>query len=161
MQRQRLSSTVLLPVLLLAVVPGFAPVTVRQTTLQSTYATAVQADVISTGELSQLTQQTLRMAGLQAAAPAALGTFQALDQQRRTDQDRNTQLALVEIALWNALRQDATQPAAAADWYLLATARSYEALFAETPTSAAHIPPTYVVNSYPHMLRAAQPLISR
>jgi hypothetical protein len=76
----------------------------RQTTLQSTYTAAVQADVISTGELSQLTLQALRMAGLQAAAPDALGTFQALDQQRRTDQDRNTQLAVVELALWNALQ---------------------------------------------------------
>ena len=67
MKRQRLSSTVLLPVLLLAVVPGCAPVTVRHTTLQSTYTTAVQADVISTGELSQLTQQVLRMAALPTA----------------------------------------------------------------------------------------------
>ena len=66
--RQRLTSTVLhLVVLLLVVVPGCAPVTVRHTTLQSTYTTAVQADVISTGELSQLTQQVLRMAALPTA----------------------------------------------------------------------------------------------
>ena len=84
MKRQRLSSTVLLPVVLLAVVPGYAPVKARQTTLQSTYTTAVQADVISTGTLSQLTLQTLRMAGLQTAAQDALGTFQAFDQQHRT-----------------------------------------------------------------------------
>ena len=62
MMRQRWLSTVLVAVLLmLAVVSGCAPVKVRQTTLQSTYTTTVQADVISTGELSQLTQQVLRL----------------------------------------------------------------------------------------------------
>jgi len=66
---------------------------------QSTYPTAVQADVISTGALSQLTQQVLRMAALQTATQNPLDTFQALDSRRRTDQDRNTQLALVEFAL--------------------------------------------------------------
>jgi pimeloyl-ACP methyl ester carboxylesterase len=121
--------------LLLAVVPGCAPVTVRQTTLQRTYATAVQADVISTGELSPLTQQVLRMAGLYTAEQDPPGTFQRLDAQRRTDQDRDTQLALAELALWQALRQEASNPTAAADWYLLAAARSYESLFAETPST--------------------------
>jgi hypothetical protein len=62
--------------------------TVRHTTLQSTYTTAVQADVISTGELSQLTQQVLRMAALPTATQDPLGTFQALDRESRTDQDQ-------------------------------------------------------------------------
>lgn len=137
MMRQGMFFAVLLPALLmLAVVPGCAPVTVQQTTLRSTYTTAVQADVISTGELSQLTQQVLRMAGRDSATQDPLGTFQALDRQRRPDQDRDTQLALVELALWNALQQEAAQPGAAADWYLLAAARSYEALFAEAPSTS-------------------------
>jgi hypothetical protein len=115
--RQRLSYTVLLlMLLLLALVPGCVPVTVRQTTLQNTYTTAIQADVLSTGELSQLTHQVVRMAGLPSATQDPLGTFQTLDRQRHTDQDRNTQLALVELALWQALQQEATQPAAAAEW---------------------------------------------
>src|SRR5262244_1103879 len=121
--RQRLTSTVLhLVVLLLVVVPGCAPVTVRHTTLQSTYTTAVQADVISTGELSQLTQQVLRMAALPTATQNPLGTFQALDREGRTDQDQNTQVALVEFAPWQAFQQETTNPTAAADWYLLAAA---------------------------------------
>src|SRR5437879_10920351 len=108
MRRHRWFSTVLLPaVLLLAVVPGCAPVTVWQTTLQNTYATAVQADVLSTGALSELTQQVLRMAGLHNAEQDPPGTFQRLDSQRRTDQDPDTQLALVELALWQALKQEA------------------------------------------------------
>jgi hypothetical protein len=74
---------------------------VRHTTLQSTYTTAVQADVISTGELSQLTQQVLRMTGLPTATQDPLGTFQALDRESHTDQDQNTRLALVEFALWH------------------------------------------------------------
>jgi len=101
---------------------------------QSTYTTAVQADVISTGELSQLTQQVLRMVALQTATQNPLDTFQALDSRRRTDQDRNTQLALVEFALWNALQQAATNPSVAADWYLLAAARGYESFFTEAPS---------------------------
>jgi hypothetical protein len=122
--------------LMLAVVSGCAPpVQVRQTTLQSTYTTAIQADVISTGELSQLTQQVLRMAGLHTPEQEPSDTFQRLDQQRRTDPDRNTQLALVELALWQALQQEATNPTAAADWYLLAAARSYESLFAAASAS--------------------------
>lgn len=141
MMRQRLSGTRLLPlVLLLALVPGCAPVTVRQTTLQNT-STAVQADVFSTGELSQLTQQVVRMAGLHNATQDPLGTFQRLDRQRHTDQDRDTQLAIVELALWHALQQEATQPAAAADWYLLAAARSYEFLFAATPNTTTFFDP--------------------
>jgi len=86
MRRQRWTSTVLHLVVLLVVVPGCAPVTVRHTTLQSTYTTAVQADVISTGELSQLTQQVLRMVALPTATQDPLGTFQALDRESRTGQ---------------------------------------------------------------------------
>jgi hypothetical protein len=44
--------------------------------------------------------------------------------------DRNMQVALVELALWYALQQQAAQPEVAADWYLLAAARGYEFLFA-------------------------------
>jgi hypothetical protein len=51
---------------LLAVLPSCAPVTVRQTTLRSTYD-GLQADAVSTGILSQMTPQGLRMQGLQAA----------------------------------------------------------------------------------------------
>lgn len=138
--RQRLASTALLATsLLLAVVSGCAPVTVRQTTLQSTYTTAVQADVVSTGELSQMTQQVLRMAGLQTTKQELTGTFQRLDQQRRTARDRDTQVALVELALWHALQQEATHPTVAADWYLLAAARSYESLFAEAPSTTTFL----------------------
>jgi pimeloyl-ACP methyl ester carboxylesterase len=133
-----LASTVLhLALLLLGVVPGCAPVTVRHTTLQSTYTTVVQADVISTGELSQLTQQALRMAALPTDTQDPLGTFQALERQSRADQDQNTRVALVEFALWQALQQEATNPSAAADWYLLAAARGYEFLFAAAPSPPA------------------------
>ena len=137
MRRQRWTSTVLHLVVLLVVVPGCAPVTVRHTTLQSTYTTAVQADVISTGELSQLTQQVLRMTGLPTATQDPLGTFQALDRESRTDQDQNMRVALVEFALWQALQQETTNPTVAADWYLLAAARSYEFLFAKAPSLPA------------------------
>ena len=76
MMRHRLIPTVLhLALLMLMMVPGGAPVTMRHTTLQSTYTTAVQADVISTGELSQLTQQVLRMAALPTDTQDPLGTF--------------------------------------------------------------------------------------
>src|SRR5262249_46461041 len=78
MQRHRLFSTVLLPVLLLAVVTSCAPVRVQQTTLKSTY-TDVRADVLTTGELSQLTQQVLRMRGLHAEAQDPARAFQALE----------------------------------------------------------------------------------
>ena len=50
---------------------------------------------------------------------------------------------MVELALWHAPQQDTTQPDAAADWYFLAAARSYEALFAETPNSTAFFDPRY------------------
>jgi hypothetical protein len=122
--------------LMLAVMTGCAPVKMRQTTLQDTYTTAIQADVISTGALSQLTQQVLRMQGqqnLQADLPQA---FQALERQHGTDADRDTQLALVEIALLHALQQEAANPGAAADWYLLAAARGYEFLFAAPGSTA-------------------------
>ena len=135
MRRHKWTSTVLHLVLLMLMVPACAPVIVRHTTLQSTYTTAVQADVISTGELSQLTQQVLRMAALPTDTQGPLGTFLALERQSRADQEQNTQMALVEFALWQALQQEATNPSAAADWYLLAAARSYEFLFAVAPSS--------------------------
>jgi pimeloyl-ACP methyl ester carboxylesterase len=137
MKRQRWSLTgLVLMLLVLAAVPGCAPVKVRQTTLQHTYTAAVQADVISTGELSQLTQQVLRMAGLQLPDAEPGGVFQDLERQYRTDPDRNMQVALVELALWYALQEEARQPEVAADWYLLAAARSYEFLFAAAPGDA-------------------------
>jgi len=52
MGRKLIAIVLHLALLLLGVVSGCAPVTVRHTTLQSTYTTAVQADVISTGEIS-------------------------------------------------------------------------------------------------------------
>ena len=117
---------------------GCAPVQVRQTTLQETYTTAVQADVVSTGTLSPLTQQVLRMHWLPTAQQDAAGALQVLERRQRTDPDRNTQLALVELALWQAMQQEASQPGSAADWYLLAAARSYEFLFA-APGPTAHV----------------------
>src|SRR5262245_41833026 len=68
---------VLATLLASVVVTGCAPVTVQQTTLQHTY-TDVRADVLTTGELSQMTQQVLRMQGLQAAAQEPAHAFQDL-----------------------------------------------------------------------------------
>jgi len=79
----------------------------------------------------------MRMAALPTDTQAPLGTFQALDRQSRSDQDLNTRVALVEFALWQALQQEATNPTAAADWYLLAAARGYEFLFAAAPSPPA------------------------
>jgi hypothetical protein len=72
MFRRLFYTLVLATFLVSAVVTGCAPVTVRQTTLQHTY-TDVRADVLTTGELSQMTQQVLRMRGVLTAAqePAA------------------------------------------------------------------------------------------
>jgi len=46
-------------------------------------------------------------------------------------------VALVEFALWQALQQETTNPTTAADWYLLAAARSYEFLSAKAPSLPA------------------------
>src|SRR5262245_2814371 len=131
MQRHRWFSTVLLPVVLLAVVTGCAPVRVQQTTLQNTY-TDVRADVLTTGELSQMTQQVLRMQGLQTVAQEPARAFQELEA-RSTRASDDQQVALAELALWHAMRTEASEPTTALDWYVLAAARSYDYLFAKTP----------------------------
>src|SRR5262249_45345896 len=116
------------------VVTGCAPVTVQQTTLKNAY-TDVRADVLSTGELSQMTQQTLRMQGVKVAAQEPLRMFQDLDTRSAPEPDDDQQVALAEIALLNAMRNDSVNPTTAADWYLLAAARSYDFIFAKAPGS--------------------------
>src|SRR5262245_5692596 len=133
MQRHRWFSTVLLPVVLLAVVTGCAPVRVQQTTLQNTY-TDVRADVLTTGELSQMTQQVLRMQGLQTVAQEPARAFQELEA-RSTRASDDQQVALAELALWHAMRTEASEPTTALDWYVLAAARSYDFLFAKAPAN--------------------------
>src|SRR5262245_61090323 len=115
-----------------AVMTGCAPVTVQQTTLKSTY-TDVRADVLTTGELSQLTQQVLRMRGLHAEAQDPARAFQALEARSGSAPDDDQQVALTELALLNAMRTEASDPTTALDWYVLAAARSYDFLFAKTP----------------------------
>ena len=76
---RRLCYTLVLAAFLVSTtVLGCAPVTVQQTTLQHTY-TDVRADVDTTGELSQMTQQVLHMQGLQVAAQEPQRAFQDLD----------------------------------------------------------------------------------
>ncbi len=131
---QRLAPLCFLAALLLsAVMPGCAPVQVRQTTLQETYSKVVQEDVISTGELNPLTEQVLRMQWLPTARQEPARAFQDLERQYRTAPDNTIALALVELALWQARQQEALNPTGAADWYLLAAARSYEFLFTAPP----------------------------
>jgi hypothetical protein len=65
---QRVFATLVLATFLgSAVVAGCAPVAVQQTTLKKTYSD-VRADILTTGELSQMTQQVLRMQGVRTAA---------------------------------------------------------------------------------------------
>jgi len=108
-----------------AVVTGCAPVTVQQTTLKNTY-TDVRADVLTTGELSQMTQQVLRMQGLQAVEQEPVRAFQDLVARSTQEPDDDQQVALVEIALLNAMHNESSNPTAATDWYVLAAARSYD-----------------------------------
>jgi hypothetical protein len=117
-----------------AVVTGCAPVTVQQTTLKQTY-TDVRADVLSTGELSQMTQQVLRMHGLRAVAQDPARTFHDLAARSTREADDDQQVALTELALWNALHTEASAPTTAVEWYVLAAARSYDFLFAKTPAN--------------------------
>ena len=125
---------VLATFLVSAVVMGCAPVTVQQTTLKNTY-TDVRADVVTTGELSQMTQQALRMQGLQAVAQEPERAFHDLAAHSTQEPDDDQQVALVEIALLNAMHNESSNPATAADWYVLAAARSYDFLFAKAPGS--------------------------
>jgi hypothetical protein len=109
-------------------------VTVQQTTLKQTY-TDVRADVLTTGELSQMTQQVLRMQGLHAEAQEPARAFQALEARSAREPDADQQVALTEIALFNAIHNESSNPTTAADWYMLAAARSYDFLFAKAPES--------------------------
>jgi hypothetical protein len=115
-----------------AVVTGCAPVTVQQTTLKQTY-TDVRADVLTTGELSQMTQQVLWMQGLHAVAQDPARAFHDLAARSTREADDDQQVALTELALWNALHTEASASTTAADWYVLAAARSYDFLFAKIP----------------------------
>jgi pimeloyl-ACP methyl ester carboxylesterase len=106
-------------------VTGCAPVTVQQTTLLQTY-TDVRADVVTTGELSQMTHQVLRMQGLQVTEQEPQRAFQDLYTRSIQEPDDDQQVALAELALWNAMRNESSNPTTAADWYVLAAARSYD-----------------------------------
>jgi pimeloyl-ACP methyl ester carboxylesterase len=130
---QRVFATLVLAAFLAsAVVTGCAPVTVQQTTLKNTY-TDVRADVLTTGELSQMTQQVLRMQGVLNAAQEPARAFQDLEARSPQEPDDDQQVALAEIALLNAMRAESSDPITAADWYVLAAARSYDFLFAKIP----------------------------
>jgi pimeloyl-ACP methyl ester carboxylesterase len=132
MFRRLLYPLVLSAFLVSAVVTGCAPVTVQKTTLQNTY-TDVRADVLTTGELSQMTQQVLRMHALQDEAQEPARAFQDLDARSAREPDDDQQVALTELALWNAMRTESSTPTTALDWYVLAAARSYDFLFAKIP----------------------------
>src|SRR4029453_9673117 len=132
MFRRLFSTLVLATFLASAVVTGCAPVTVQQTTLKNTY-TDVRADVLTTGELSQMTQQVLRMQGLLTAAQEPARAFQDLDARSLRAPDDDQQVALAELALWNAMHNETSNPTSAADWYVVAAARSYDFLFAKAP----------------------------
>src|SRR5262245_54923475 len=130
---RRLGSTLVLTAFLASVmVTGCAPVTVQQTTLNQTY-TDVRADVLTTGELSQMTQQVLRMQGVLSAAQEPARAFQDLEARSARAPDDNQQVALAELALWHAMRTESSHPTSATDWYMLAAARSYDFLFAKAP----------------------------
>jgi hypothetical protein len=107
-------------------------VTVRQTTLKNTY-TDVRADILTTGELSQMTQQVLRMHGIRPAAQEPARTFQELEARSTREPDDDQQVALAEIALLTAMRIESGDPTTAAHWYVLAAARSYDFLFVKAP----------------------------
>ena len=115
-----------------AVVTGCAPVTVQQTTLKNTY-NDVRADILTTGELSHMTQQVLRMHGVRSAAQEPARAFQDLEARSTREPDHDQQVALAEIALLTAMRTKSSDPTTAADWYVLAAARSYDFLFAKAP----------------------------
>jgi hypothetical protein len=130
---RRLFYTLILTAFVASVmVTGCAPVTVQQTTLKQTY-TDVRADVLTTGELSQMTQQVLRMQGVLIAAQEPARAFQDLEARSPREPDDDQQVALAELALWNAMRTESSSPTSAADWYMLAAARSYDFLFVKAP----------------------------
>jgi outer membrane murein-binding lipoprotein Lpp len=119
MFRRPFSTIILAAFLGSTVVNGCAPVTVQQTTLQDMY-TDIRADVVTTGELSQMTQQVLRMQGVQAAAQEPARAFQDLVARSTREPDDDRQVALAEIPLLHAMRNESSNPTAAADWYILA-----------------------------------------
>jgi hypothetical protein len=131
---RRLFYPLVLPAFLVSTtVINCAPVAVQQTTLKNMY-TDVRADVVTTVELSQMTQQVLRMQGLQVAAQEPQRAFQDLDA-RSARQPDDQQVALAEIALLNAMHNESSNPTTTADWYLLAAARSYDFIVARSPGS--------------------------
>ena len=130
---RKLGSTLVLTAFLASVmVTGCAPVAVQQTTLKQTY-TDVRADVLTTGELSQVTQQVLRMQGMPTAAQEPARAYQDLEARSTRAPDDDQQVALAELALLNAMHNETSNPTSALDWYVLAAARSYDFLFAKTP----------------------------
>src|SRR5262245_32464777 len=132
MCRRLFYTLILIAFLASVMVTGCAPVTVQQTTLKQTY-TDVRADVLTTGELSQMTQQVLRMQGVLTAAQEPARAFQDLEARSAPEPDDNQQVALAELALWNAMRTESSNPTSATDWYMLAAARSYDFLFVKAP----------------------------
>src|SRR4029453_17265610 len=57
--------------------------------------------------------------------------FQDLDARSAPQPDDDQQVALAEIALSNAMHNESSNPTTAADWYLLAAARSYDFITAK------------------------------
>src|SRR5215813_13134324 len=113
MMFRRLFSTLILTALLANVmVTGCAPVTVQQTTLKQTY-TDVRADVLTTGELSQMTQQVLRMQGMPTAAQEPARAYQDLEARSTRAPDDDQQVALAELALLNAMHNETSNPTSA------------------------------------------------
>src|SRR5262245_20776147 len=130
---RRLCYTLVLTAFLVSTaVLGCAPVVVQQTTLQNTY-TDVRADVVTAGALSELTQQVLRQQNLQSTAQEPQRAFQDLEARSAGQPDDDQQVALAELALLNAMHNESSNPTAAADWYMLAAARSYDFLVAQAP----------------------------
>jgi pimeloyl-ACP methyl ester carboxylesterase len=132
MLRRLFYTLVLAAFLVGTAVLGCAPVVVRQTTLQNTY-TEVRADVVTAGTLSELTQQVLRQQNLQSTVQEPQRAFQDLEARSAGQPDDDQQVALAELALLNAMHNESSNPATAADWYMLAAARSYDFLVAQAP----------------------------
>jgi len=105
---------------------GCAPVTVQQTPLKNTY-TDVRADVVTTGELSQMTEQVLRMQGVQVAAQEPLQAFQGLDTRSARQPDDDQQVALAEMALLHAMHNASSNPTTA-NALLFAAEMNFEGL---------------------------------
>src|SRR5262245_29841838 len=134
MFRRLFYTLVLAAFLVSTTVVGYEPVTVQQTTLKRTY-TDVRAEVVTTGELSQMTQQVLRMQGLQGAAQEPQRAFQDLDVRSARQPDDDQQVALAEMVLLNAMHNESSNPTTTADWYVLAAARSYDFVSAKASES--------------------------